>query len=152
MDDIKLNCEFCGDKRCLINGVVQGDKCPKIALWKEGATIQGFLEEAVVDDPTALVERLTVINSYMARTGYLLAQAIQLQEITTANVFIAKGAEIQKYPASIQKNFINAMTSDVNAIVKLFERQNRALVHQGENIRTQISFAKQDLALQRQGY
>ena len=39
-----------------------------------------------------------------------------------------------------------------NQLVVWLDRINRTLVHAGDNIRTQISFAKQDLALQRKGY
>lgn len=152
MEIFKVVCSLCTDKKCLINGQTDGSKCPKLILYNEAKEIQAFLEEKVPDDPSFLVERLSVINSYMARTGYLLAQATQLQDEAVANVFLQKGAELQSYPATIQKSLISSYTSDVNSLVKLLERQNRALVHHGENIRTQISFAKQDLALQRQGY
>lgn len=48
--------------------------------------------------------------------------------------------------------FVAAQSVTANQIVTWLDRINRTLVHAGDNIRTQISFAKQDMALQRKGY
>lgn len=51
-----------------------------------------------------------------------------------------------------QTLFVSAQSVTANQLVVWLDRINRTLVHAGDNIRTQISFAKQDLALQRKGY
>lgn len=150
---MKIKCDYCLLRSCLDSeGKFAEDRCPKLQLWNEAMDLQTFLEEQQIDDPNMLVERLTMINAYMARSGYMLSQAMTLQDEQTSNVFAVKGAEIRSYPASMQKAFVQSQISDINGIVTLIERQNKTLVHQGDNIRTQISFAKQDIALQRKGY
>ena len=62
------------------------------------------------------------------------------------------GAFITRVPATIATKFISSQTATINHIVNWLDRINRTLVHAGDNIRTQISFAKQDMALQRKGY
>ena len=102
--------------------------------------------------PKELIERLTDINVYLARSGKLLADAKAYQEQVTANVYSQHMEFISRVPATVAIKFVSAQSVTANQLVVWLDRINRTLVHAGDNIRTQISFAKQDLALQRKGY
>lgn len=146
---MNANCEYCpnNDGHCKPE-----TDCPLLTMLKEIEGIQSFLEITTSDDPHELVQRLTDINVHMARTGKMLAEAKEYQDRVTANIYARHADYISRVPATVASRFVSSQCATVNRLVTWLERQNRALVHQGDNIRTQVSFAKQDLALQRKGY
>ena len=137
---MEINCKYCpkndGAGTCKI------DDCPLLPIIQEIEKMQSFLETTASDNPKELIERLTDINVYLARSGKLLADAKAYQDQVTANI----------YPATVAIKFVAAQSVTANQLVVWLDRINRTLVHAGDNIRTQISFAKQDMALQRKGY
>ena len=141
---MEINCKYCpkndGTGNCLING------CPLPPVIKEIEEMQSFLEITASDNPKELIDRLTDINVYLARSGKLLADAKAYQDQVTANVYASHMEFISRVPATVAMKFVAAQS------VTWLDRINRTLVHAGDNIRTQISFAKQDMALQRKGY
>ena len=141
---MEINCEYCpkndGTGSCKI------DDCPLLPIIKEIEEMQSFLETK------ELIERLTDINVYLARSGKLLADAKAYQDQVTANVYSQHIEFLSRVPATVSIKFIAAQSVTANQLVTWLDRINRTLVHAGDNIRTQISFAKQDLALQRKGY
>ena len=147
---MEINCKYCpkndGTGNCLING------CPLPPVIKEIEEMQSFLEITASDNPKELIARLTDINVYLARSGKLLADAKAYQDQVTANVYASHMEFISRVPATVAMKFVAAQSVTANQIVTWLDRINRTLVHAGDNIRTQISFAKQDMALQRKGY
>lgn len=145
-----INCKYCprnnGTGECNI------DNCPLIPMIHEIEEMQSFLEITTSDNPKELVERLTDINVYLARSGKLLADAKAFQDEVTANVYASHTEFISRVPATVAIKFVAAQSVTANQLVTWLDRINRTLVHAGDNIRTQISFAKQDMALQRKGY
>lgn len=119
---------------------------------KECRRMQDFLEITTSDDPNELVGRLTDINVYMARSGLLLAECKAIQDKIIASVFDIYGSDLLKAPATIAKSFIASKTADINYYVNWLDRINRTCVHCGDNVRTQISFAKEELKLTRTGF
>ncbi|MCI2145813.1 MAG: hypothetical protein LKK08_06155 [Bacteroidales bacterium] len=119
---------------------------------KELSSMQDYLEITTSNNGDELTDRLAQLNVYLARSGKLLADAKAIQEAKTAEVFGAYFSQITKMPATIAQKFIQAQTKDINYIVNWAERVNRAIVHQGDNIRTQISFEKENLRLTKSGY
>ena len=144
-------CTYCNGVAGCEKGV-NLDTCPKTIIYAEALQMQDFLELRPEDNPVALVDRLTDVNVFMARSGMLLAQAKKLQDDATAMVFALDANRVDKMTTTMANKFISAQTSDVNSLVNMLDRQNRAFVHQGDNLRTQISFAKQEVELQRRGY
>lgn len=67
---MEINCKYCpkndGTGNCLING------CPLPPVIKEIEEMQSFLEMTASDNPKELIDRLTDINVYLARSGKLL--------------------------------------------------------------------------------
>lgn len=147
---MEINCKYCprnnGTGECNI------DNCPLIPMIHEIEEMQSFLETTASDNPKELIERLTDINAYLARSGKLLADAKAFQDEVTANVYVSHIEFLSHVPATVAIKFVAAQSVTANQLVTWLDRINRTLVHAGDNIRTQISFAKQDMALQRKGY
>lgn len=114
--------------------------------------IQDFLEEDYDESPNALVDRLGTINTYLAISGKSLADAKLIQDKEISAMYSAYNNLILKMSATIATKFINSQTYEINYLVNWLDRINRALVHTGDNTRTQISFAKEELRLTKQGY
>ncbi|MBR1775066.1 MAG: hypothetical protein IJ759_06025 [Bacteroidales bacterium] len=115
--------------------------------------IQDFLYEEVDDHNTdLLVERLTKMNSYLAMVTELYPRLVEIQQ-TDLQVAYQQNIEwIFKAPATVANRYIESQTIDANKLVNWSERINRAIVHISENMRTQISYAKQQMVLTRTGY
>ena len=73
-------------------------------------------------------------------------------DVMIGNVYSQHMEFLSRVPATVAIKFVAAQSVTANQLVVWLDRINRTLVHAGDNIRTQISFAKQDLALQRKGY
>lgn len=149
-NNMEKNCKYCpnndGTGNCIITN------CPLIPIITEIEEMQSFLETTASDNPKELIERLTDINVYLARSGKLLADAKAYQDEVAANVYAVHMEFISRVPATVAMKFVSAQSVTANQLVTWLDRINRTLVHAGDNIRTQISFAKQDMALQRKGY
>lgn len=123
-------------------------------LLNEAQEIQDFLESVPDnnEDPNELANRLSYLNNYMARSGKMLADAKQMQDLAIAAVYAEHSKAILKMPATVAMKFISSQTVDENYLVNWLDRINRACTHQSDNIRTQISFAKEQMSLTRRGY
>lgn len=142
-----INCKYCDrNKEC------NTEECFLLPFVKEIEEMQTFLEITASDNPKELNQRLTDINVYMARSGKMLADAKALQDSITAKVYDEHKEFLGRIPATVAIKFVTSQTVTANQLVNWLDRINRTLVHAGDNIRTQISFAKQDMALQRKGY
>lgn len=109
--------------------------------------IQDFLETVASDDPSELIERLGMLNVYMARTGYLLAVAKADLDSAMADVFGKHADQITAMSATIGAKFIASQCKTENYYVNWLDRLNKTCVHQCDNIRTQVSFAKENMRL-----
>lgn len=118
----------------------------------ECESMQAFLESYPSDSPDALVDRITTINSLLARSGKLLADAKLIQDELQSEVFIKHESVIAKMPVTTARSFIQSKTANINYYVNWLDRINRAMVHVGDNMRTQISFVKEELRLTKSGY
>lgn len=121
-------------------------------LEREAGDIQNFLEITVSDEPAELIERISMLNVYLARSGKMLADATQLQDDAIASVFVNYAKFLEDKSPTIASKFIQSQISRQNRLVKWIERINRACVHQSDNIRTQISFKKENLRIEKTGY
>nr|WP_288892824.1 hypothetical protein [uncultured Alistipes sp.] len=123
-------------------------------LLQEAQEIQNFLESVPDnnEDPNELSIRLTYLNNYMARSGKMLADAKMMQDSAVAAAYAEHTKSILKMPATIAQKFIASQTVDENYLVNWLDRINRTCTHQSDNIRTQISFAKEQMGLTRRGY
>lgn len=118
----------------------------------ECETMQEFLESRASDTPELMLDRLTQLNSYLARSGMLLAEAKLIQDNERALLYVGNADMLKRMPVSTAKAFVESQTGDINYYVNWLDRINRALVHVGDNLRTQVSFAKEELRLNKSGY
>ena len=95
--------------------------------------MQSFLEITASDNPKELIDRLTDINVYLARSGKLLADAKAYQDQVTANVYASHMEFISRVPATVAMKFVAAQSVTANQIVTWLDRINRTLVHAGDN-------------------
>lgn len=116
-------------------------------IVEELKSIQSFLEEEYTDDPVGLLNRITKLNVYMARTGFLLAEAEADRDKVVAATFAEHASAITKMPSQVSQKFINALCEDENYYVTWIEPIHRTCVHQSDGIRTQISFAKEEMRM-----
>lgn len=115
--------------------------------------MEDFLaSDDVNEDPNFLSARLTTINTYMARSGAMLAEARKDQDDRVAELFDEMFFKLSVLPASVAMKYVQAKCSVENGRVNKLDRINRTCVHQADNIRTQISFAKEQMGLERSGY
>lgn len=121
-------------------------------LRAEAERIQAYLEITASDDPNEMVARLSDLNVYLARTGRMLAEASCIRDRAVAAVYASRAEVIERMPATVARRFVESQTADQNALVVWLDRLNRTCTHQSENLRTQISFTKQQLELTRKGY
>lgn len=114
--------------------------------------MQRFLEQEAPDDPNMLYERISKTNVYLARSGKLLAEVKLYQDQEMADVFAKYSDSINAMKATTANKFIESLLANVNYYVNWLDRINRAFVHSGDNLRTQMSFLKEDLRLSKSGY
>ena len=119
-------------------------------LFKEAETIQAFADCSHSDDVNIMVEYLKDLNHYLARTAVMLADAKMIHDKAIVDTYLAY--DFEGTPASIANKMVASMCGDTSRLVTWVERLNRCLVHIGENLRTQISFNKEQLKLTRTGY
>ena len=119
---------------------------------QELTEIQLFIDSEYTEDVAVLIPRLTRIGAYMSRTGYLKAVAESDRDRAMAAVFSEHSKAILKMPATVSTKFIGSQCARENYYCTWIDRINRTCTHQADIIRTQISFAKEDLALTRRGY
>ena len=114
--------------------------------------MQQFLEIESYSDANELVERLGIINSYMARAGVIYALLKKEQEKERRERFESLAPEWLKAPVSLTRQFIESDTCEINYFVTFAERILKTCSKQSDNVRTMVSFEKQQLDLQRRGY
>lgn len=122
------------------------------SIKAECAEMQRFLEQETPDDPNILFERISRTNVYLARSGKLLAEVKLYQDQEMAEVFAKYSEYINALKATTANKFIESQLASVNYYVNWLDRLNRAFVHSGDNMRTQMSFLKEDLRLTKSGY
>ena len=122
------------------------------AIIEECRVMQDFIETECGDDPDALMGRLATLNVYLARSGKLLSDVKKYKDEMTLQIFTENGEWLGQAPATTAKQFIQAKSADINYLVNWLDRINRSIVHIGDNMRTQLSFIKEELKLTRHGY
>lgn len=112
------------------------------SIYDEIADIYGYVSCSYNEgNPAELMDRLTNLNVYLARTADLLAEAERLWNIEKGNVAHRNPDET----ATRLRYIIEAETANEAKFYRQVERLNAAIVHQIEAIRTQVSFVKMQM-------
>lgn len=125
------------------------------SMREELKVMQEFAEDKSAEEQAELLEiRLTTLNSYMARSGRLMAESKLIRDKIKDECYTTYIDKIVALKPSIVKDFINAKCAEANSLVSGFERLNHDLKHISDNIRTQISYEKKmvDLSIRAQNY
>lgn len=113
---------------------------------------QAFLEQSLNDNPDEMAKMLAELNMILARTGLLLAEAKKMRDEKMKDVFFVEFGKLKQLSPTLAKQYVEASCKDENYIVNWCERVNRSCVHVGDNLRTIISLAKENLRLTKNGY
>lgn len=114
--------------------------------------MQDILQKETGDDPSMMIEKLEKLNAVIARSGYLIAETERMRDERVAQLFDKCLDTINKMSPNVLKSWIGANTAKENFYAKWLDRINRASVHISDNLRTQISYSKEELKLTRTGY
>lgn len=114
--------------------------------------MQEFLSDGSAKEPEELLDRLRELNSYMARSGELLAVAKSFQDGARMLQFGLMKDGLRGFPATTVNKIVESSTKAENFAVNWLDRINRGCVHQSDNLRTLISFCKESMSLTRKGY
>jgi hypothetical protein len=125
------------------------------SLYCEAKDIQSFAEITVSDNPQEIAERMISLGVYIARSGKMLADAkyhlnkkrkdetMQLIELILSN---------KKLSAKVQNSLIDSICRDEQYLVDWIERLNRSVTHQMEEMRSLLSYEKENLRISKTGY
>lgn len=113
---------------------------------------QAFLEQPLSGEPDEMVRMLGELNTILARSGLLLAEAKRLRDGKMKDVYQAEFNKLKQLSPTMAKQYAETMCKDENYVVNWSERVNRSCVHVGDNLRTIISLAKENLRLVKNGY
>ena len=117
-------------------------------ILTECASMQLFLDQkAHLDEPDTVVTRLNEISTYLSRSGALLADAKQLQDNARIAAWDSLKEAFKDVPVSLANKVLASHTAAENYVVNWTDRINANCVHQGENLRTIISYLKQQASM-----
>lgn len=115
---------------------------PPDQIFKELTEIQLYLDSRYQsDNPAACTDRLDDLQSYMARSGKLFADAeYHYNELLNSSIMSAlKKAEADHMSTSTLNKFIESLCKDYRYLYTWSERVNRCATHCAEQMRTVIS-------------
>lgn len=118
----------------------------------ECSQMQAFLEIECSNEITEMMSRVSTINVIMARSGEMLADAKMIQEEAMCLTFERDRAYIQGLQPSVATKYLSARIFTENRLVNWIDRINATCKHQGDNLRTLISYIKEELRLTKSGY
>lgn len=104
-------------------------------IQKNCEEIQPFIEAHYnADNPTAVVERANVLESYMALSGKLLADAKYNYNEILNSVFVeaVKQGNSSKMQTSTLNKYIDSLCRDYQYLVDWTDRINRTCTHEIE--------------------
>lgn len=97
------------------------------------------------DDPNACLERMTELETVMSKSGNYLADAKYWQDKAQSRLKDYIDELGSKYTTSTLNNYVKAKTMEENHVAVWMERINRTATHLLENIRTAISYQKEQM-------
>ena len=110
---------------------------------KEIEELQLFLESDPPTEPQAMSIRLSELSVRMARSSYLLKKKKKKQKKKQKKTTHNK--DLIPLAPCVQKEILKSACAEENKIVNWLDRINRTCVHQSDNLRTQLSFEKEQI-------
>lgn len=97
------------------------------------------------DDPDACLTRMSELEVIMARSGQYLADAKYWQDQARGRLKQYVDELGSQYTASTLNEYVKAKTAEENRIVNHLDRINASSTHMLQNLRTAISYAKEQM-------
>lgn len=117
--------------------------------------IQAYLDVTCSNNPIEVMERMSTISVYMARTGEMLAdakKALREKKSSEINNTIINIAKKQCLSATVQKALVESIAENEAYLVDRLDRLNAACTHQLDALRSQLSYLKEELRISKTGY
>lgn len=111
----------------------------------EAKEIQEYLQITCSNNPEEMIERMTNLMVYMARSGEMLAEAKTLlrkkktSEINNTIIAIAKQSHLS---GRVQNALLESICEEESYMVDWIERINRTCTHQIDALRSLLSYEK----------
>jgi len=105
--------------------------------------IQDTMELKTGQEPSLIIERMTEFASLLATSAQTMS-SIKFH-LTDALGFAITDAFKDKYPPSMAKTYAEGRCAELIADYELSNRQNAALTHSLDSLRSILSFTKQEL-------
>lgn len=115
------------------------------SLKKEYSDIYEYVTTEYSEEPAVLMDRITRLCIYLARTSKMNADAQYLLMLKTE--LVLKDPKLTEYSPSIQKSYIASSCKKEQHLVTCIERLNASITHQLDALRSQLSFIKTELTL-----
>lgn len=112
-------------------------------LHEEYDEIYNFVTTPYSEEPPVLMDRLSSLNIYLARTGKLYADAEALNSYSIAKRF--ETLSTKEMSPMIQKEYLKAYSRRTQRLVTLFERLNSTISNQIKALITQLSYIKTEM-------
>jgi len=117
----------------------------------EAQEIQNYLDITVSSDPAELVSRISILMTYMSRSGEMLAKAkreLRNKKTTEISKTILKIAKENCLSATVQNALLDSICEEEAFMVDWLERINRTCTHQIDGLRSLLSYEKEQMRLQ----
>ena len=115
-----------------------------ISISVEIKEISAYCKEAYNEkDGDGMSERITKLNSYLARSSELLSSAWYFLNVKRGEVSERLHKENDKLAPTKLKELMAGDLAQEESTYKLCERINRTITHQIEGLRSQLSFIKE---------
>lgn len=121
------------------------------SMIKELEDVEQYLLIEPSGETEELKEMLGRFNVYLARVNKIWADATYIQQKEKEALF--DKFDLLNCPnKQLARELLVAKTADAGYVVKLAERISRTIVHCCDNLRTQVSYDKEEMKLTRTGY
>jgi len=116
-------------------------------IKEELQIIQNYIEITCSNDPDEIMDRLSTLNVYLARSTEMYANARQVlrakktSKISETIISIAKESHLS---ANVQNALLDSICDEESKIAEWCERQNRCITHQMDVLRSILSYVKED--------
>lgn len=118
------------------------------SLKEEAEEIQLYTQEQISEIREDVLERGNKLNSYLARSGKMLAEAKKLYgDRIKSDLLVHLQQQLSEFPSMTTKSInliIESVASEEKYLVNLLDRINATITHQLDWMRSIISLSKKE--------
>lgn len=124
-------------------------------IRKETEEIQQYTDIVCSENPEEIQERMRVLSAYLSRLAFLQKEAKKLlrsKKSSEIGETIIKIAKENYLAAKAQNALVDCIALEENELVDWLDRLNSTCVHQGDMLRSLLSYEKENLRIAKTGY